>query len=204
MLRDPDEFVNRGGRGGSVPVGTQVCVGVGTAGAVDAEDSTHPTHPSTTGTRAIEQALVEAGVFCLNRRVRAKVAAELEQAKVTAAHVELLRAHIAQSEPHVGLQRRYLAGLLKDADEVLQAVEAVQSIRQGAGYSERNSMAYKPEPMEGEDPEQFRVQRDAQIVYCRIHGDGRTAEDVAIETGWTVEQVRTLYTMGHQLYGGGA
>ena len=91
----------------------------------------------------------------------------------------------------------------KDADEVLQAVEAVQSIRQGAGYSERNSMAYKPEPMEGEDPEQFRVKRDAQIVYCRIHGDGRTEEDVAPETGWTVDQVRTLYTMGHQIYGGG-
>jgi len=203
MLRDPDELANRGGRGGSVPVGTQVCVGVGTAGAVDAEDSTHPTHPSTTGTRAIEQVLIEAGVFCLNRRVRAKVAAELEQAKVTAAHIDLLQAHIAQSEPHVGLQRRYLAGLLKDPDEVLQAVEAVQSIRKGAGYSERNSMGYKPEPQDGEDPAKFRVERDAQIVYCRMHGDGADKQTVATEMGCEVHHVEYLFTLGHQLYGGG-
>lgn len=203
MLRDPEDFATRGGRGGSVPVGTQVCVGVGTSGTQDAEDSTHPTHPSTDGTRAIEQALIEAGVFCLNRRVRAKVAAELEQAKVKASHIQLLHAHIAQSEPHIGLQRRYLAGLCKEPDEVLQAVEAVQSIRQGAGYSERNAMGYEPQPLDGEDPEKFRVERDAQIAYCRINGDGAAKDTVAMELGCDAARVDYLYQLGHQLYGGG-
>jgi hypothetical protein len=179
------------------------------SGSYQAEESTTHSLKYAEGTEGLDAALIDAGVFCLNSRVRSETVNNLQEHGVTGEDVAFLAHYIAEGEPNPGQQRKYLASLLRVPVDVKESLRVLAKRRKqwasgkDVSYGERNRMNYVAGPQEGEDEQQWRVERDAQVVYCRIHGDGRTAEDIAAETGWTVDQVRTLYTMGHQLYGGG-
>ena len=206
-LHDQDRPATHGGEGGSVPVGKQVCVWNAGSAAYRVDSSTKHTHQYDDGTEGLDQAMIDAGVFCLNRAKRSKVAEVLNEQDVNGNDVAFLAAYIAQGEKDVGLQRKYLAALLLNPVEVNESLRCLKHHRRRMSATpyegERNRMNYTPGPQEGEDPEQWQVERHAQIVYGRIHGDGATPECVAAETGWEVAQVQNLYLMGHKLYGGG-
>jgi len=209
MLRDPDELANRGGRGGSVPVSKQECVRNAGSGSYQAEESTTHSLKYAEGTEGLDAALIDAGVFCLNSRVRSETVNTLQEHGVTGEDVAFLAHYIAEGEPNPGQQRKFLASLLRIPVEVKQSLRVLAKRRKqwasskDVSYGERNRMNYVAGPQEGEDEQQWRVERDAHIVYCRIHGDGADKQTVATEMGCEVHHVEYLFTLGHQLYGGG-
>jgi hypothetical protein len=191
-----------GGEGGSVPDSKQVGVGARCSAPTGEQESSKPAHQSTSSTGAIEAAMVAAGVFLMSSRARWAIAEQLHGHGIHSDDIPRLHRWIASGEPKEGPQRRYLAGLLSNPDDVAEALKTLDRHAETRGNQDRNGMQYEPQPMEGEDPEQFSVERDAQIVFGRIHGDHASAETVAAEMGWKLEQVQSLYTMGAQLYGG--
>lgn len=210
MTLQPDgDLVRNGGQGGSVPVGKQECVRSAGSGTYQAEESTTHSLQYAEGTEGLDAALIDAGVFCLNSRVRSETVHTLQEHGVTGDDVAFLAHYIAEGEPNPGQQRKFLASLLRVPVEVKASLRVLSKRRKqwasskDVTHGERNRMNYVPAPQEGEDPEQWQVERHAHIVWCRIRGDGATVQCVAAETGWTVAQVQNLYVMGHQLYGGG-
>ena len=191
-----------GGQGGSVPDSKQVGVGARCSAPTGEQDSSKPAHQNTSSAGAIEAAMVAAGVFLMSSRARWAIAEQLHGHGIHSDDVGRLHRWIASSEPKEGLQRRFLAGLLSTPDDVAEALKTLDRHAETRGSKDRNGMDYQPQPVEGEDPERFSVERDAHVVFGRIHGDGATAETVAAEMGWRLEQVQSLYTMGQQLFGG--
>lgn len=147
--------------------------------------------------------MVAAGVYCLNSKARWAIAEQLAEAQLSGDDIDRLRRWIASSEPREGLQRRFLAGLLSNPQDAAEALTTLERHAETRGSGDRNGMDYEPEPAEGEDPKQFRVERDAHIVFGRIHGDGADAATVAEELGIKKHQVEYLYTLGVQMFGGG-
>ena len=193
----------RGGEGGSVPDSKQVGVGARCSAPTRETDSSKPAHQNATSVGDVEAAMVAAGVFLLSSRARWAIAEQLATHGVTTEQIERLQRWVASNEAREPLQRRYLAGLLSTPTDVLEALKTLDRHAETRGKTDRNGMHYEAQPVEGEDPEQFSHERDAQLVYCRIHGDHVDTATVAQEMGWTVEQVKTLYLDGHRLYGGG-
>ena len=203
MLNDAHQPDTLRGEGGSVPDRTQVCVGARTSAQDESPEPRKPAHQSTSTVGDIEAAMVAAGVFLMSNRARWAIAEQLQTHGVQADDIARLHRWIAASEPKEGQQRRFLAGLLSTPDDVAEALRTLDRHAQSKGTQDRNGMDYQPQPLDGEDPERFEIERNAHIAYGRIHGDGADAQIVADEMGWSMQQVQNLYTMGVQLYGGG-
>lgn len=196
---------SNGGQGGSVPVGDPVCVGARHSGttAEQPEASQHA-HQSTNSTGGIEAAMVAAGVFLLSSRARWAIAEDLAKEGMQPADVERLMAWLAASEPTERLQRRYLAGLLSNPPDALEALKTLdRHAETKTNHGDRNTMSGGIGPIEGEDVEQYQRERNAHIVFGRIHGDGADVATVADEMGLACDAVQKLYTLGVQLFGGG-
>jgi len=192
-----------GGEGGSVPVGTQVCVRTSLSAPAQGPEARTSARQSTNGTGGVEAAMVAAGVFCLSSKARWAIAEELAKLDVCGNDVERLHRWLARTEPKEGLQRRYLAGLLSNPPETVEALKTLDRHAESRRNKDRNSMGYEAGPLDGEDEDKWVCERHAQIVYCRIWGDGVTADVVAEELGKSVDDVQKLYDMGQKLYGSG-
>jgi len=138
--------------------------------------------------------MVAAGVFLLSSRARWAIAEDLAKLDICGDDIARLHRWLASTEPKEGLQRRYLAGLLSNPPEVAEALKTLDRHAETRKREDRNAMDY-----EAEDG----VERDAHMVFGRIHGDGHTAEAVAADMGWELSQVQSLYAMGHKMFGGG-
>jgi hypothetical protein len=148
--------------------------------------------------------MVAAGVFILSSRARWAIAEDLAQQGITPADLDRLVAWLVASEPKQHLQRRYLAGLLSSPPDVVEALKTLdRHAETKANHGDRNTMSGDIGPMDGEDADKWRHERNAHICYARIHGDGVDAETVAAEMGLPLDNVQHLYTLGVQLFGGG-
>lgn len=148
--------------------------------------------------------MVAAGVFLLSSRARWAIAEDLAKEGMQPADVERLMAWLAASEPTERLQRRYLAGLLSNPPDALEALKTLdRHAETKTNHGDRNTMSGGIGPIEGEDVEQYQRERNAHIVFGRIHGDGADVATVADEMGLACDAVQKLYTLGVQLFGGG-
>lgn len=144
----------------------------------------------------LDQLLVKHGIDIGYPERRAEKVAQLTAWGMAYDEVEDALDHIAAtSEP--ASAPRIASALLVDRQRLERTIVDLEARRNARRAS---AVATKPDaPLDGEDKSVWEHDRMCRIVFCRMHGDRKTAAEVAAELGLRKGTVEAMFDRGRVL-----